>query len=226
MKNFNYAKVIDNDDNNATDGIIAGRIKIQVPHIHGDTDETLLPWAKPMNLFSGGSGTYGKSSTPEIDSWVWVIFDDDIDFLRPFFIADISLNAMHPHMLFENNIKSKITGWSSSYPDVKYSYYKNGICTAVSSNESNPEAAIYHPAGSYIWMNKNGDIEIKAGSVTTEKSVLGETLKTKIEALIDAINAITVNTPVGVSSVPNNVATFTQIKSALSEILSTTVKNN
>lgn len=85
-------------------------------------------------------------------------------------------------------------------------------------------------------------IEFKIGVKPVEKSVLGETLKdkidtlcTKMESLVDAINALTVTCPPlgGVSTTPINSGTFSTIKSdigslksELSEILSDNFKNN
>ena len=155
MTNLYQAQVVDNNDPDK-----AGRVKIKVPGIHSNVPEDLLPWAKQKTLFLGGSNTHGKSSIPEIDSLVWIAFDDPIDYLRPFYDADIQLNKFNPHKLFDTNVKSAITGFSSSYPDVKYEYYKNGICVAISSSDDSPEIAIYHPTGTNIFINKDGKINI------------------------------------------------------------------
>jgi len=208
MTNGHYASVVENNDTE----LQAGRVKIRIPYLHGDVGDELLPWAKPMTLFSGGSDTYGKSCIPEINSLVWVVFDNETDMLKPFYIADVHLNNFNPHMLFQNNITSNITGFSSVYPDVKYEYYKNGVCIAVSSNASTPEVTIYHPSGSYIFMNSSGEIEIKAGTVALEKSVLGETLKSWLEEH-------THTSPMGPTGTPIQAST-------LSTILSAKVKNN
>lgn len=164
MKNLWEAEVIDNNDPDK-----AGRVKIKIPTLHARVDDENLPWAKQKTLFSGGSNSYGSSTIPEIGSLVWVQFDNDKDFLKPFYVADIHLNNFHPHSLFEDNIKSNIDGFSSSYPDVKYKYYKNGNCVAISSNEGSPEIAVYHKSGTNLFIDKTGkvfvtgkgDIEIK-----------------------------------------------------------------
>jgi hypothetical protein len=143
-----------------------------------------------------------------------------------YYIADVNLANFGASNLFDDNVKSSITGFTSAYPDVKNFHLKNGVNIAVSSSDDNPEIAIYHPQGSYIFINKDGEIQIKAGTVAIEKTVLGETLKAKLEALIDAINAITVPTGVGPSGTPINAATFTTLKSQLTQILSTKIKNN
>lgn len=73
------------------------------------------------------------------------------------------------------------------------------------------------------WVVK-GNIEI--GNNTLEKAVLGETLKTKLEELIQAITNLTVTctAPGTPSSPPLNVAQFNQIKNTLGDILANKVK--
>ena len=156
MKSMHWALVVDNNDTE----LQAGRIKIKIPYIHGEVSDDLLPWAKQMCLFSGGSSSHGSSYIPEKDSYVWVIFENELDYLKPFYIADVQLNGMNPHLLFANNVASKITGFTSAYPDVKFKYYANGISTGVSSNKTNPEMFMYHPKGTSIFIDKEGLINI------------------------------------------------------------------
>ena len=89
------------------------------------------------------------------------------------------------------------------------------------------ETRVYHFDGNTRISIKEGLIEITAGG-TLEKSALGETLKSTLESLIDAINALTVTCagPGNPSSTPINAATFTAIKTGLSSILSNEVKNS
>jgi len=80
---------------------------------------------------------------------------------------------------------------------------------------------------SYLKLNADGSIETYSGNgASTEKTVLGETLKAILEAILDAIVAMTVTTGVGPSGPPINAATFTAIKGQLTTILSAGVKNN
>lgn len=75
-------------------------------------------------------------------------------------------------------------------------------------------------------ISSDGDMKFKAGSTELESSVLGESLKSKLEELIDAIVTLTVPTAVGPSGPPVNSAQFTNIKSQLESILSEKIKNN
>ena len=166
--NLYPAKVIDNNDPEKM-----GRVKIQNMQLHAQVDADKLPWAKQQSLFSGGSNKYGCSNIPETDSLVWIYFENEDDFLKPYYVADIHLNQFHPHKLFNDNIKSKITGFSSAYPDVKYQYYKNGNCIAVSSNDSSPEIAIYHKSGTNIFIDSNGKIIVTGKSDIEMKDITG-----------------------------------------------------
>lgn len=69
------------------------------------------------------------------------------------------------------------------------------------------------------------DVSSPAFSNSFEKAVQGETLKQKLEDLIDAINSLTVPTALGPSGTPINSAVFSQIKSQLNKILSEVVKH-
>jgi hypothetical protein len=85
----------------------------------------------------------------------------------------------------------------------------------------------------YLSLSSNGPVNIDTKDTVTinakgillginaeEYLVKGDTLKTKLEALLDAIMKMTVSTPVGPSTPPINIADFQKIKSELSEILS------
>lgn len=72
--------------------------------------------------------------------------------------------------------------------------------------------------------DQDDSTKIILGDGATEKAVLGDTLKTKLEGLIDGIIAETHPTAIGPTGSPINVASFTAIKTVLSEILSVLVK--
>lgn len=85
----------------------------------------------------------------------------------------------------------------------------------------------------YMSLSSNGPVNIDTKDTVTinakginlgidakEPLVKGDTLKSKLDELLDAIIKITVSTPVGPSTPPINLADFQKIKSELSEILS------
>lgn len=221
MQGFYPAQVIDNNDTEKL-----GRIKIKVEHLHYGFSNDMLPWAMQSSLSTGGSDLFGSSSIPETDSFVWVWFEDVDTMLRqPYYICDLQFTGKQPHNLFESNVKSTLES-SATYPNAKYTYYKNGICIGVDSSSDNAEIFIYHPQA-FIFINKNGELTLKAGTTTVEKSVLGETLQTLLSDLLDKIIIHAHPTAVGPTLAPNNAADFTLLKTInLPKILSPKIKNN
>ena len=212
---LHYADVIDNNDPDKK-----GRIKIKIPYLHEGLSNDLLPYATQFLIGGGGSNDYGKSFIPENNSKVWIGFYDKEDMKLPFYIADIQLSEIHPHNLFEDNVKSEIES-SSSYPNTKYTYYKNGICIGVDSSDSNAEIFVYHPSGSYFKIDNSGKSYLKTGTGTFEKMLKGETFKTMLDNILTAIQAITVTDPQSSSLLPiNNVAQFALIQAQIDTILS------
>ena len=176
MQGFYPAQVIDNNDPDKK-----GKIKIRIEFLHSNIPDDKLPYAYPSNTIYGNTKEFGSCIIPENNTWVWVWFEDsDILFQNPYYLSSITFSEITPTNLFENNIKTNIQS-QSKYPNTKYLYFKNGVCLAIDSSTNNPEIAIYHPTKTYIFINKNGEIEIKAGNKPTEKTILGETLKQWLE---------------------------------------------
>ncbi|EMO80228.1 hypothetical protein LEP1GSC126_3347 [Leptospira kirschneri str. 200801774] len=75
---------------------------------------------------------------------------------------------------------------------------------------------------------KPSGIEFKSGQASSEKSVLGESLKNILSDILDAITSLTVpcSGPGATSGVPINTAVFLSLKARLSTILSQNIKNN
>lgn len=156
MQGFYPAKVIDNNDTDKS-----GKVKIRIEHLHWGFNDEMLPWAISSSLSTGGSNSFGKSNIPEINSYVWVWFEDtDIMLRYPYYNSDLQFESYHPHVLFDSNIKSKI-GSIGNYPNIKFTYYKNGICIGVDSS-SNKEIFVYHSTGVYFLINNSGEVHIHA----------------------------------------------------------------
>jgi hypothetical protein len=232
-----YASVIDNNYK-SVEGVAKqnGRIKIKVEELHANTTPTLLPWARPFILSTGGGNLQGVSNIPEIGSKVWIFFSDAKEgiFRKSFYIADGSLDDFNPHSLFSSNVASAL-GSASIYPNAKYYYFKNGICIGVDSSSANPEMFIYHPYASFF-IDKTGQLSIKAlkinllggnGTPLGQPSVLGTTLQTILNLLITTCAGITVTCAApGVTVPTNNAAVFTAMLTQLSTMLSTVTTNN
>lgn len=229
MKGFFPAKVINNNDTKKK-----GRVQIKIEYLHYNIADDFLPWAIQSHASIGSTDEFGSSFIPENNSFVWVWFEDiDEMYRQPYYICDVHFSNKHPHNLFEDNIKSPL-GSASVYPNTKYTYYPNGICIGVDSSTDNPEIFLYHPSAN-IFIDKDGkvkitavEIESLAGGTPSESSILGETLKGVLDAILDELALTTVTNPETGSPVPiNNAANFTIIKNTqVPTILSPNIKNN
>jgi len=154
IKNLHIAKVIDNNDPDKK-----GFVKIYIPYMHFEIANNLLPWAIPFQNFLGGSITAGISIIPEIDSYIWVFFEDEEIHKNPFYVGNVVNQDVNISALFEDNIKSSL-GSESSYPNNKFLITDNGICIGFSTETGKPEVWVYHPK-SYLFINKDGNLEYK-----------------------------------------------------------------
>lgn len=114
--------------------------------------------------------------------------------------------------------------------------------------EGTPDKARYMNSNPEVYQSKNGGLMkdviyeysnasllynktyskfiLKSGSDATEKSILGETLVSKLKEILDAITSITVTTAGIPSGTPNNSASFLSIKANIEDILSNNMENN
>lgn len=198
------AKVIDNNDAD-----LKGKVQIYIEPLMWGLKPADYPWAYQDREFT--------SFIPEVDDFVWVWFEEEDTYRKPFYRTKISFEEYSEH----NSTIGSLTG---SYPDLKYLKLKNGVSIALNSNQT--EASIV--AGSAeIFINSSGEIHIKGSSGTLEFSLLGEKTKAMIEKLLDKIVAHGHSSAVGPTGAPLNAAEFTAIKTTdVATILSTKVKNN
>jgi hypothetical protein len=197
------AKVIDNNDPDKQ-----GKVQIYIEPLMLDVQPSLYPWANADREFT--------SNIPEINDIVWVWFENERDFYNPFYKTKLSYAEYNEH----NATIGSLTG---TYPDIKYIKLKNGVSIALNSNLT--EASIL-VGNAEIYIATTGIITIKNGSSTIERNVLGETLKAKLELLIDTIkNLTTVGTGTATVSAASQ-ANLEVIKGQLTAILSPNLKNN
>lgn len=169
IQNLFIAKVIDN-----VDPLKEGRVQIFIESIMSGFKDEHLPWARPFNNGFGGSEDFGEMKIPEKDSLVWVFAEKPRNFKNWYYLSAVSLKKLNPFkkiLTFLNGkfklpFSSKGLGLSSSYPDIKLNYYKNGIVVGVSNDSSNPEIFIYHPESAMIVIDKNGKIKSRSDEWT------------------------------------------------------------
>jgi hypothetical protein len=147
-------------------------------------------------------------------------------------------------LVFRNNIQERATAFSFSELDEiqttigEFTDLEISDLSGVNLKHKNTEIKIDTSGNLTI---SNSGLEIKMDTITQkfvitgnvefgisglEKAILGETMKAKLEQILDAINLITVTctAPGSPSGPPLNAASFTSIKTSLEEILSSKVK--
>jgi hypothetical protein len=150
------AEVIDNDDS-----LKLGRVKIFIEHIMVDWNKQLLPWAFQYTSMGGSSSTYGSSFIPEKGSKVWVWFEDDDNFINPFYIDGPTFEELSIHKKYDS-IKSNMSELSGGYPNNKFIHFANGINIGVCTSNTNKEIWIYHSSNTYINIDNDGKVTIKS----------------------------------------------------------------
>lgn len=217
IQNLYIARVIDNDDISL--GSREGRVKIYIESIMQGFKTEHYPFARPFANSFGGSSDFGVLSIPEKDSLVWVFAEKPNNYKNWYYLGDVSVKKLNPIKKFLTFLSGKFKlpfaskglGLSSSYPNVKMTYYKNGIIVGVSSDSSNPEIFIYHPESAMIVIDKSGkiksrseewthygDIIVKEGELKVGKEITwnNDTIATKASTHIHG-------TGVGPSASPN-----------------------
>jgi len=205
-------KVIDNNDPDKL-----GRVKAILYEIDSSTEKTEnLVWCYPDQTLQ---------NIPEINDKFWFKVVDPPYLTKRFYTTKIQREAYNDFNIFDTSIKSAITGYSGAYPNNKgfFTKSKNGIVFNSTTGET-----VLLGKSSYVYINGSNEIEIKAGTIPTEKSLLGETTIQMISDILDGIIALTVtcSAPTVASSPPINLATFTVLKAQLQTLLSAKVKNN
>lgn len=155
---------------NNTDPLLEGRVQIYIDLFMSGYSESLLPWARPFFNDMGGSDEFGESNIPEEETKVWVWFENDEDKKNPFYITGLQLKGLNPHRLFTTQVLPQITQITTPlttiYPDTKYKYFPNGMCSFVSTGLTSKEAGFFHSPSSYYVIDSGGNHNILAPLTT------------------------------------------------------------
>lgn len=191
-----------------------GRLQLIIPQLY---DTPYKYWALSKGIYCGDQ--IGSFVLPNKSDPVWVEFEN----------GDCRFPIWNYGWWIPKNVPE------GASPKVKVFQTTSG--NRIEFNDDTNLISIIQGTKKYtIKLSENG-ISLGSESESKEKSVLGETLKEKLENLIDKINdvctgigVLTVPTALGVSGVPINKLTFdnakvslTQIKGELSSILSENV---
>lgn len=177
VENLHIATVISN-----TDPDQEGKVQIQVEAWMKppDFNPAHYPWARQFSIDLGSDLTHGVSLIPEVGSKIWVFFEKPKLKKNPYYLAGVHLQGLNPAMLFNSSQANTMVGASSQYPDVKFIILKNGLCVALSSSVSTPEIIIFHPMGTYLYVDPNGVLSFKSVmKVKTSAPQIEETADTQ-----------------------------------------------
>lgn len=132
---------------NNNDEYYAGRCQIQVYPMFTEMDPLLLPWAVPAMPLSAGAGAgFGTFKVPEIDTFVFVFFENG-DPYQPVYFAEAQTAAMGiPQEAYTN------------YPYRRVVKSPSGITTTI--DDIAVEAIIDHPAGTRIIITATGQVNV------------------------------------------------------------------
>lgn len=151
-------KVLDNND-----PLKRGRVKIEVyPYLvsketvkqnnlvgFDGINTSVLPWATPaFGLFAGAGLNQGCFCVPDIDSFVFVFFENG-DIYSPTYFAEAQTAAYGIPVETDED-----------YPYKKVWKTKNDIVISINDAISNRFVKIEHPAGTSILIDKDGNITI------------------------------------------------------------------
>ena len=202
-----------------------GRLQLIIPQIHGD--KPYMYWAKPVGLFSGKNKSF--FAIPSVGDNIWVSFEAGSPRFPLWQYGDWSIDEVPEGATPTNSVYQTASGNRLEFDETD-----KKIKLKVANKEY------------YIELNEqgishivSGDGKISLGTLdgSAEKAVLGDTNLSKLESIVDSaislsdnIQQITVGTALGPSTVPLNIANFTQLsleltklKATLSEILSNVV---
>lgn len=197
--------------------------------VDGKTVEIFLDANTPLlNL-----NIVGDSNTPSIvnikvsggnpDDKINIESDGQIHISAPQLNADV---AKAVNLIVTNEKGNEAISVSANSETLEFKATMTNIdeeeVMSIIGNEEKTEFKDLH--GNSATFNEDGVKIVTADKLNInegdEPMVLGQTLVNILGQILDGIAALTVTTPVGASSVPVNVATFTQIKGKLNDILS------
>ena len=190
LTGFYRAIVVDNNDDKK-----AGRVKVRVPPFFDGVLEIDLPWAIYADSFMGGLANSGGVVVPDIDSHIFVFFENGDHRYPVYFAGAPAIQAEQadiPTLSREDDgtvaaiDSSRVTAiekegggtwdepasaYNPTYPSNKVIRTKAGIVIELDDTSENERIHIMHPSGSRTEISPTGVVEHVVGS--SYKVVLG-----------------------------------------------------
>jgi hypothetical protein len=194
LKTSNWlGKVIDNQDPD-----FEGKIKVRIFGKFDDVLDEDLPWARPLNMVTGGSSTgSGFHSVPKVDSVVGISFDNG-DMYEPEYFY-------HQHI--SDELKAEIEGSYTNAHSIIYDTEaqpgpikiffteETGLMLDYNGSQINirPDNTVFiqHSGGKVIHVQQDS-ISIGKENESDEPAVLGNKNVDALNALADQINNLAI----------------------------------
>lgn len=190
-----YRGVVESVD----DPLQSGRVRIRIFGLHTDrtiktttegVPETELLWAEPaLPILEGAASGKGLWGVPAVDSHVFVFFENG-NHMQPRYFASVPGQGDWP---------------TTSYPYLTKLETSGGQIIEFDNTEGSETVRIYHPKGTYIKIDKDGNIMISSVG-NEEKTVSGNETKTisgNSDITISGNATITVNGSLTVTAAGN-----------------------
>lgn len=193
IKNLYIAEVYDNNDT-----LKEGRVQIYIESLMEGFTITDYPYARPFINGVGGNTNYGVLQIPRENSKIWVFCENPDLMTNWFYLGDVSLKMLNPFKkiliflngIFKLNNTAGGLGLTSSYPDIEVKLYPSGVYVGVSTGD-NAELFVYHPKGTFISINDDGDISTKSSSTWTHYGdMIIKDGELKVDKEVTAMNEI------------------------------------
>jgi uncharacterized protein involved in type VI secretion and phage assembly len=136
-----YRGIVKDNENPDQDG----RVRVFVHGVHGpDAKDEELPWAEIIQDLSFVGSGVGFTVIPDIDTWVYVVFEDDT-FKRPIVIGACIGATDMPE-------EAKV-----GYPYNRVMKTKTGHLLEISDEEGNERIKLFHKSGTYFEIDVDGN---------------------------------------------------------------------
>ncbi len=197
------------------------RLRVRIPEVYGGG---ISDWVYPQSVYSGKN--YGAQCIPQVDTIVTITFEYG-EPRRPRWAHGYFATVKGEPEISETELQD---------PDNYWFRTPKGLHVSLKENPDGDEGHIIkieHPNGNSIVVddngvhfakNQDGLINLGTFAEAEEFAIKGETWKDKQTDLLTHIQALTVSTAFGPSSVPINIADFIDDVGNLELPLSSAVK--
>lgn len=189
---FYRAIVIDNNDPKE-----AGRVKVKVFPMFNGVSNSDLPWAIPADPSFGGISNRGSINVPDINSHVFVFFENGDHRFPVYFAGAPAIENGEPDVptlsrkddgtvqSINSNLSSNVptasggswnepsSAYNPSYPNNRVFRSKNGVIIEIDDTDGNVRFHIYHPSGTRTEIDNSGN-KVEHVNATKTTVVVGD----------------------------------------------------